>query len=262
MTRADERALSDADRAHFRDRGYLVRRGACDAARVARMRAVAEAALRDAVEPIEYEADLGYPGAPRGREAAGGRTARRLLGALDRDPVFMDWARAAPLVGPVRRLLDTQDIRVVRAHHNCVMTKQPRFSSLTGWHRDTRYWAFDRDELVNAWTALGTESEDNGGMRLIPGSHREAFPPEAFDSRSFFRDDLEDNRRRIAAAEQVDLGPGDVLLFDARLLHAAGRNRTEQRKLSVVFTYRAADNPPQPGTRSAAVADLDPERPG
>ncbi|WP_222836494.1 hypothetical protein, partial [Curtobacterium sp. B18] len=45
--------------------------------------------------PIEYEADLRYPGAPESRNAEGGLTVRRLLGAYGRDPLFAQWATDA-----------------------------------------------------------------------------------------------------------------------------------------------------------------------
>lgn len=243
----------------FRRDGFWIDRAACPPDRVDAMRRVAEAALAERRAPFELECEVGYPGAPRA-DAPGGDTIRRLLDALSLDPVFVGWACDAALVGRIRTLLGTEAIRVVRAHHNCVMTKLPAFSSATGWHQDLRYWSFERPELINAWTALGVEAEGNGGMRVIPGSHRARFEAAGFDDQRFFRTDVAANRDWLDRAEQIDLEPGDVLFFHAGLLHAAGANRTDRRKLSVVFSYRAADNRPLPGSRSAARTDLDPER--
>lgn len=208
---------------------------------------------------MERESEVGYPGAPAGPGAPGGRTVRRLLRALERDPTFAAWAVHPAVTARVRGLLGTGDIRVVAAHHNCIMTKHPRFSSATGWHQDIRYWAFASNELVNVWTALGRESRDNGGMRLIPGSHAMRLDSVRFDGERFLRTDLDINRPLLDAAVQVDLRAGDVLFFHAGLLHSAGRNTGSSRKLSVVFSYRAAANRPQPGSRSAAGRDLDPD---
>ena len=49
------------------------------------LNAAARMQLRDRVPPIEFEADLRYPGAPPSRAAAGGETVRRLLDAYARD---------------------------------------------------------------------------------------------------------------------------------------------------------------------------------
>lgn len=248
-----------ASRAAFERDGFVIARGLCPPARVATMRARVERDLAAARAPVEYEADVAYPGAPAGRDAPGGRTVRRLLDALGRGPAFVQWACSPALTGWARTLLGTAEIRVVGAHHNCIMTKHPDYSSATGWHQDIRYWSFERPGLVNAWTALDREACDNGGMCLIPGSHRAVFDADAFDSARFFIDDHPANRDWIDRAVQVDLQPGDVLFFHAALLHAAGRNLTARRKRAVVFSYRAESNRPLPGTRSAAGADLDPD---
>jgi phytanoyl-CoA hydroxylase len=240
--------------------GFVIVRGLCDESRLAALQAATDRDLAESVEPLEYEADIAYPGAPATRAAPGGDTVRRLLDALARDPVFTDWACSPALTGWARQLLASDAVRVVRAHHNCVMTKHPRHSSATGWHQDIRYWSFDRPDLVNAWTALDFEGPDNGGMRLIPGSHRAVFGAESFDGERFFRTEPPANRDWIARAVQADLAAGDVLFFHAALLHAAGPNETDQRKRAVVFSYRSADNRPLPGSRSASREDLDPDR--
>ncbi|MFU8878662.1 MAG: phytanoyl-CoA dioxygenase family protein [Wenzhouxiangellaceae bacterium] len=240
--------------------GFLVLRRCCPAGRVEAMRSRVARDLDRVRPPVEYEADVAYPGAPPSRGAPGGSTVRRLLDALARDRLFVEWACAPEVLDPVRSLLGSEDVRVVRAHHNCIMTKQPEFSSLTGWHQDIRYWAFERPELVNAWTALDFEGPDNGAMRVIPGSHRAVFDADCFDDQRFFREEGRINRDWIGRAVEIELSPGDVLLFHAGLLHAAGRNTTCQPKRAVVFSYRAADNPPLPGTRSSARPDLDPAR--
>lgn len=246
-------------RALFARDGFIVVRGLCSPERLDRMRAAVEHDLAASARPVEYEADVAYPGAPPDRDVPGGQTVRRLLDAMGRGPAFTQWACSRALTGWARALLGTGDIRVVGAHHNCIMTKHPEYSSATGWHQDIRYWSFDRPDLVNAWTALDAESCDNGGMRLVPGSHRAVFDACAFDSDRFFRVDHSPNRHWIDSAVQVDLHPGDVLFFHAAVLHAAGRNLTARRKRAVVFSYRAASNRPVPGTRSAAGIDVNPE---
>lgn len=126
------------------------------------------------------------------------------------------------------------------------MTKHSGFSSATLWHQDMRYWCFGRPELVSVWLALGAETRRNGALQVIPGSHRLEL-----DRGLFLRPELVENRSLIECAVTLELVAGDVLLFSSRLFHAAGRNDTAAVKLSVVFTYHAADNQPIPGTRSA-----------
>lgn len=241
----------------FRRDGFVVLRSLCEPHRVERLRLLAEQELAQARPPLELEAQTGYPGAPVSAEGPGGRTVRRLLQASERHAEFLAWALDPALTGPLRALLGA-DIRLVRAHHNCIMTKQPSFSSDTYWHRDIRYWSFEHPELVSAWLALGHEQAENGGLGLVPGSHRIELPPGHFDGRLFLLPDLPRSRELLETAVTPELVPGDVLLFHCRLLHAASRNRTDRTKLSLVFTYRSADNRPLAGSRSASLQDIEP----
>ncbi len=206
-------------------------------------------------EPIEFEADVQYPGAPESREAEGGRTVRRLKQAHSRGFVFTQWIQHPEIVGRLRDLLGPT-IACPLAHHNCVMTKSPRFSSETGWHQDIRYWSFERPELVNVWLALGNEDPINGCLQLIPGTHNQTFSPARLDADLFLRPEIPENRELIQSAVHARLDPGDVLFFHCRTFHAAGANLTSETKHSVVFTYRGADNAPLPGSRSASLPEM------
>ena len=239
----------------FQKDGYVIVRNLAAPAVVHAMREVTQAALADEAAPIEYEADLHYPGAPPSRTAPGGHTVRRLLQAYARHAVFRDWALGAPVAARVRQLLGDH-VMLSQAHHNCVMTKLPRFSSVTHWHQDIRYWAFERAELVSVWLALGPERVDNGGLLLLPGSQAMDFAPAQLDAAKFLRPDLEQNQKLITTQVTAELNAGDVLFFHCRTLHAAGRNETTAPKFSVVFTYHAADNHPLPGTRSATTPEI------
>ena len=247
--------FSATELAAFERDGYLVVPDLAPAALCERMLAVAKSHLAAGVAPVEYEVDVRYPGAPQSQEAPGGRTVRRLLQACARDPVFRDWATSPELRERLVQLLGP-DVELSQAHHNCVMTKDPRYSSLTQWHRDIRYWSFDRPELVSVWLALGQERFENGCLLVLPGSHRIEFDPAQLDDAQFLREDVEANRPLLATQRAVELNAGDVLFFHCRLLHAAGANRTSETKYSVVHTYHAADNRPLAGSRSAGVPDI------
>lgn len=241
--------------AQFWRDGYLCVRGLVNSLHVAQMRRVTETGLREQIAPIEYEADLHYPGAPVSRDAAGGRTIRRLKQALSRDFLFTQWLLSPSVLGRLQQLLGPQVICPL-AHHNCIMTKQPQYSSETGWHQDIRYWSYSRPELVNAWIALGREYAANGCLQVIPGTHRLEFDRARFDAELFFRSDLPENQALIQTRHYVELEPGDVLFFHCKTLHAATRNMTSESKYSVVFSFHGADTFPLENTRSSALPEL------
>ena len=247
--------FTDTELTQFTRDGYLIARALTPAATVARMREVALQHLAEPRPPVEYETDTQYPGAPASRDAPGGRTVRRLLQAVARDIAFREWALSPLIASRLAQLLGAR-VALSQAHHNCIMTKDPAYSSITSWHRDIRYWSFDQPELVSVWLALGEEHYRNGCLLLLPGSHRVEFRADQLDAARFLRTDLDDNRALLRTQIAAELHAGDVLFFHCRLFHAAGHNQTTDTKLSVVHTYHAADNRPAPGTRSAALPEI------
>ncbi len=247
--------FSADEQTRFRESGFLICRGLIADEDVAAIRTVAERDLVECRGDIEYECDVRYPGAPESPQAAGGRTVRRLRQAFSRDPVFARLLKQPVLVDRLKQLLGSPVVMPL-AHHNCIMTKHPRYSSDTGWHQDTRYWSFPSGDLVNVWIALTEESEENGCLRLLPGTHRAEIRPQHLDERQFLRTDTPDGRAWLESAVTAELSPGDVLFFHARCFHSATRNFTDRTKFSAVFTFRRMDNPPIAGTRSASLPEL------
>jgi phytanoyl-CoA hydroxylase len=235
--------------AQLREVGYSVVPQFLPPATIAKLNEVAKRQLAARAAPLELEADLQYPGAPASRFSTGGETVRRLLDAFDRCPEFAQQA-ASPAIGEWLEAYFNEPVRLSRAHHNCLMTKHPRYGSLTGWHRDIRYWSFEREDLVSVWMALGEEHVGNGALWFVPGSHRAAFDDSRFDAARFFRADHPQNAALIRSAQSPPLMPGDAVFFHSNTLHSAGRNESEAVKLSLVYTFHGVSNAPKADTRS------------
>ncbi len=251
-----QHSLTKEQSQQFFEQGYLIRRELMPPAITDALIAKIDSSLSPALAPVEFEADVHYPGAPSSKSAPGGQTPRRLLHAYSRDAIFQQVASHPEMVATLQALMDSKDILLSQNHHNCVMTKHPGFSSMTSWHQDIRYWRFDRPELVSTWLALGPENVSNGCLLVIPGSHRIELDPGRFDASLFLRTDLPENEPLLETAVPVELNQGDVLFFHSRTLHAAGQNQSTHIKRSLTFTYRASGNEPIPETRSAVFEDI------
>lgn len=247
--------LTPAQITHFQQQGFLVLPAFSTPEYCQQVLAFAQQQLDSVALPIEYEADTRYPGAPISRDAEGGQTARRLLQAYSRSNLLADWATQPKLAKVLQQLMGDA-VSMSQVHHNCVMTKQARYSSLTGWHRDSRYWHFKKPELISVWLALRDEKIENGCLLVLPGSQQWQIDAAQLDSAQFLRADIAANQTLLAQAQAVPLQQGDVLLFSSNLFHAAGCNQTSQTKFSMVYTYRAADNPPLPETRSSSLPEV------
>ena len=222
--------LSSKDMAFFREQGFVILPRQASPEFCEQVIAFAQSELDQHRGPMEYEADTRYPGAPASREAEGGMTARRLLQAYARAPVLADWATGPALAEPLRQLLGDGAL-LSQAHHNCIMTKQARYSTATGWHRDSRYWSFQRAELVSAWLALRQESVENGCLLVIPGSHRVQVTGEQLDAAQFLRPDVEANQALLAQAAPVELQT--IRRKPARVPPACRRSRSLHRSYEI-----------------------------
>src|SRR5260370_39805609 len=230
---APDGQFSAEELAHFERHGFVIAKQMADAEVCGQMLDCTQATLAAPFGPVEYEADLHYPGAPGSRAANGGNTIRRLKEARGRHPAFTQLVSQPSLVLRLQQLLGPQVVMPL-AHHNCVMTKQPRYSSETGWHQDIRYWSFERPDLASVWLALGRETPENGCLYLIPGTHTLPLSRERLDDALFLRTDLAENAALISQKVPAALDPGDVLFFHCRTFHTAGRNQTSETKVSAL----------------------------
>ncbi len=92
-----------------------------------------------------------------------------------------------------------------------------------GLHRDLS--AQRPGDTVNALAFFDDYGPDNGATRIVPGSHRAA--PGASPS------EVNDELR----SEQLSGSAGDILVFDADLLHAGCINPTGARRRSLLICY-------------------------
>jgi len=82
-------------------------------------------------------------------------------------------------------------------------------------------------DTVNAIAYFDDYGPANGATRLVPGSHRPASAGPSFD----FGDESQ--------AVQLQGSAGDILVFDADLVHAGTRNPTGARRRSILIGYFA-----------------------
>lgn len=247
--------FSEHELAAFKRDGFINVPGLVEPSLIDRILEYTDRAVAEHVGPIEYESDLGYPGAPESRDAPGGDTVRRLLKAFGRNPVFTELASHPQILTRLRQLLGAELVLPL-AHHNCVMVKAPCYGTATGWHQDIRYWRFERPELITVLLALNPATEANGCLQLIPASHVLTLAADRLDTAEFLREDHPENQVLMNASVPVPMLAGDVVFFHCRTFHAAGSNQNEQARKSVLFTYRSSDNPPIAGTRSSSSPEL------
>jgi len=110
-------------------------------------------------------------------------------------------------------------------------------------HQDNRYLLAHPETCLAAWIAVDDADPGNGGLYVVPGSHRlSLLCPEPVDDETSFTKDV---IRLPAGMEPVQVGmaPGDTLFFHGSLAHGSPPNTSKDRfRRSLIFHYVPAGN--------------------
>lgn len=96
-------------------------------------------------------------------------------------------------------------------------------------HQDDFYLRTTPGNCIAAWVAVDRVDDENGGLRVVTGSHRlPLLPTRQADLKTYFADDGVDvpPGMEVVAPE---LEPGDVLFFGGLVIHGSGPNRSRDR---------------------------------
>lgn len=242
--------LNQEQVAQFERDGFLLIRGFLDKRACTIIKDIAKVHLRYEIEPIETEYE--YIGIDNEIYK---QSIRRLRQVYDRDIIFKEWMENREIQPILKQLLKEEPI-LVTAHHNSIMTKRAHTSTQTCWHRDSRYWSYDATNLLSVWLALGDENSENGVLEFIPKSHTLDLKESQFDEKSFFRTDLEQNRKLASTKVSFQLSAGDIVLFHSELLHRANANKSSEDKISFVYTVKGKSVNALPNTRSSSFKEI------
>jgi ectoine hydroxylase-related dioxygenase (phytanoyl-CoA dioxygenase family) len=160
-------------------------------------------------------------------------------------PELRAFACDSPLPGVVAALLRST---AVWLYEDSVLVKEPGAREATEWHQDLGYFHVDGTQLCTTWCPLDPADAESGAMRFARGSHRAAatYRPNLFVT----RDEIPGTEG--ATVPDVDAGefdivsyalePGDVTVHHARPLHAAGPNRSPDRRRRAISVRYCGDD--------------------
>jgi ectoine hydroxylase-related dioxygenase (phytanoyl-CoA dioxygenase family) len=105
-------------------------------------------------------------------------------------------------------------------------------------HQDNFYLRVKPGSCMAAWVAIDLAVRENGGLVVVPGSHRcEVFCPERADSSVSFTTDYVAPPTGMSVVP-VDLQPGDTLFFNGNLIHGSYPNTSrDQFRRSFICHY-------------------------
>lgn len=207
--------------------------------------------LRGLIDPewLEYlmptvEDAMAAPG-PYGEEYALAGTGRFFgdLSVWERHARFRDFVFQSPAVEIAAQVMRSDKVNFF---YDQLLVKEPATKERTPWHQDQPYWAVDGWQVCSVWLPLDPVSK-NSCVHYVRGSHRwgKAYNPHHFIDDSPYENtglpelpdiDADPGRYEILS---WDLEPGDCLVFQAMIVHAAPGNpsaATRRRAYSTRWT--------------------------
>lgn len=117
--------------------------------------------------------------------------------------------------------------------------KEPHSAETVGWHQDAFYWPMKPINTVTVWLAFDDVDEVNGGMKLVPGSHRMGLikHQRSTETDSVLTLELEGGSFREDEAIQFKLKAGEISLHDDRAIHGSPANPSDRRRAGLTIRY-------------------------
>lgn len=104
----------------------------------------------------------------------------------------------------------------------------------TDWHMDAISGLYDSHEsnIGNAWIPVTSATEENGCLRVIPGSHKDGVRGAPFSD------------EELGRAISLPSEPGDIIVLHNKLLHSSTVNTSEEDfRWAFNFRYLPTDEP-------------------
>ncbi len=242
-------------RQQFDDQGYVKLKGFLDSSVVAQARTAMEALVEQRAQQLVA---AGKIASPMHAEPFETRFFRLYEEHLDDAP--KSFRRELHLSGLFElffnpALLDVVEVLIgpeVRLYPN--YTARPKFPDWKGtevlWHQDGGYTeqvaedveSVELQRMVNVWTPLVPARAANGCMQFVPGTHKLGAVPH--ESREYYleiaRESLDPY---VESAVDVELDPGDVVLFQNLLFHRGQPNLSKEIRWSFDWRYQDARQP-------------------
>ena len=150
--------------------------------------------------------------------------------------IFLQLAMHPPIIDLVEQLIGP-DIILWGCHVFC---KPASEGYETPWHQDGHYWPIRPLANCTVWVALEPSTQENGCLRVIPGSHT---AKQLYEHLHEDRNDLTLNQRMAegtfdeSQAADLELQPGEMSMHDIYMIHGAKANTSQQRRTGVALRF-------------------------
>ena len=112
------------------------------------------------------------------------------------------------------------------------------------FHQDAKYIGLDPHNWVTAWVAVTDSNEENGCMRMWPGSHKENLKhhDQGFDENNLLTRGQTIKNVPIEATNPIILKAGQMSLHHPTVVHGSGLNKSNDRRIGFVIQSYIGSN--------------------
>lgn len=220
----------------YEDDGYLVLPELLDQAELATLRAALADVLREADGLTESNAKFSIVRSDDGAR----QVVRRIFSPIAHHQAFYDLVFNPKIVDVVENLLGPD----IQLHHTKLNLKPPSKDARFEWHQDYPFFPHTNFDLLAVMIMLDDSTEENGCLKIIPGSHKWGPRNHMFARDGAFSSQLEDRSVLDDPSrwKTVPVPAGGMELHHCNMLHSSGPNRGTHPRSAIVIQYRAADN--------------------
>jgi len=114
--------------------------------------------------------------------------------------------------------------------------KNPNQTGYVSYHQDAKYIGLEPHNWVTAWVAITDSYEENGCMRMWPGSHIEIRDHnQKFDQGNLLTRGQTVENVPESDVQSVELKAGQMSLHHPRIVHGSGLNKSNDRRIGFVI---------------------------
>ena len=223
--------LSSRQVQSYRDHGYLAVPGVLSAAEVADLQRVTDE-LVDASRGVAahtdvYDLEPGHSAAePRVRRIKSPDRQHEVYARTLRHPAILDLVEQ--LIGPGVRYRSTK-----------LNLKSAGYGSPVEWHQDWAFYPHTNDDILAVGVCIDAMSDANGGLLVVPGSHRGPLYDHHQDG--WFVGAITGAEVDSAQVAQLEIPAGGISLHHVRTVHGSVPNRSPRPRRLLLLELCAVD---------------------
>ena len=125
-----------------------------------------------------------------------------------------------------------------------IFIKNPNQKDFVSFHQDAKYIGLEPHNWVTAWVAITDANEENGCMRMLPGSHKKKLKEhrEKFDKDNLLTRGQTIENIIMDETIPIILKAGQMSLHHPTIVHGSGLNKSSHRRIGfVVQSYIGSD---------------------